>query len=142
MTGPPRAGGRTLKSVSVVAAVIEREGLYLLGRRPDDKRHGGLWEFPGGKLRAGESRLDAARRELSEELGLEVTGLGPLLFEARDPGAPFVIEFIEVHAKGDPVAYEHSSVRWFSALEIRGLRLAPADALFASRLRDIRQDSQ
>jgi 8-oxo-dGTP pyrophosphatase MutT (NUDIX family) len=118
-------------AIPVVAAVIRRDGRYLLGRRPEHKRHGGLWEFPGGKVLAGESRFDAARRELAEELGLEVDRLGALLHAVRDPGAPYVIEFVEVVARGEPAALEHSSVGWFSAAELRGLALAPADAVFA-----------
>jgi mutator protein MutT len=120
--------------IPVVAAVIRRDGRYLLGRRPEHKRHGGLWEFPGGKVLEGESRLDAVRRELSEELDLEVEALGTLLHSVRDPGTPYVIEFVEVEAHGEPVALEHSSVAWFGAAELRGLALAPADADFTARL--------
>lgn len=49
---------------SVIAAVIERAGKYLLCQRPQGKRYGGHWEFPGGKVLAGESFLEAARREV------------------------------------------------------------------------------
>ena len=122
------------ETVPVVAAVVRRDDRYLLGRRPAHKRHGGLWEFPGGKLLEGESRLDAARRELAEELGLEVVSLGTHLHSQRDPGAPYVIEFIEVQARGEPEAHEHSSVGWFTAAELAELELAPADARFAARL--------
>ena len=56
----------------VLAAVIWEGDSVLICQRPPHKRHGGLWEFPGGKVRPGESRLDAARRELWEELNLKV----------------------------------------------------------------------
>jgi 8-oxo-dGTP pyrophosphatase MutT (NUDIX family) len=59
----------------VLAAVIRRQDRYLVCRRPAHKRHGGLWEFPGGKLEPGETLLEAARRELREELGAEVSDL-------------------------------------------------------------------
>lgn len=120
--------------VPVVAAVVRRDGRYLLGRRPDHKRHGGLWEFPGGKLLEGESRLEAARRELAEELDLEVVSSGAVLHAIRDPGSPYLIEFVEIEAHGEPSPHEHSSVGWFTALELRSLALAPADARFAARL--------
>lgn len=120
--------------VRVVAAVVRRDGRYLLGRRPEHKRHGGLWEFPGGKVLDGESRLDATRRELAEELRIEVVAVGALLHSVRDPGAPFVIEFVEVETRGEPVALEHSTVAWFKAEELAGVALAPADADFAERL--------
>jgi 8-oxo-dGTP diphosphatase len=62
--------------IRVLASVIERDHRLLVCRRPLDKRHGGLWEFSGGKVREGESDLEAARRELREELAVEVTGVG------------------------------------------------------------------
>ena len=81
--------------VDVVAAVIRRGERLLVGQRPQHKRHGGLWEFPGGKLLDGESLVDAARRELREELRLEVSRAGSEVFSAHDPGSPFVIRFVE-----------------------------------------------
>ncbi|MEX2467356.1 MAG: NUDIX domain-containing protein [Gemmatimonadota bacterium] len=121
-------------AVRVVAAVIEREGRYLLGRRPIEKRHGGLWEFPGGKLDPGESVLEAARRELSEELALEVTGIGPLLWSVADGRTPFIIEFVEVFTDGTPRALEHEDLGWFAPDVMRRMDLAPADAAFVRHL--------
>jgi 8-oxo-dGTP pyrophosphatase MutT (NUDIX family) len=117
-----------------VAAVVRRADRYLVGRRPEHKRHGGLWEFPGGKVREGESRLAAARRELSEELGLEAVALGPLLLAVDDPGSPYWIEFVEVEAVGEPAPHEHSSVAWLTLHELASLALAPADARFVAWL--------
>jgi mutator protein MutT len=113
--------------IRVVAAVVEREGRYLVGRRPRQKRHGGLWEFPGGKLDEGESIADAAERELDEELGLTVTEMGRRLLAIEDEGSPFVIEFHAVHVEGSAIAHEHEELGWFSALELTTMQLAPAD---------------
>ena len=119
------------ESIRVVAAVIEDEGRWLVGRRPEGKRHGGLWEFPGGKAHEGESLLDAARRELEEELSLRASAIGQTLFTVRDGGSPFVIDFVEVSATGVATAHEHSEIVWVSLPELEGLALASADAAFA-----------
>ena len=132
MTEGPK--GRDEGGVPVVAAVIRRGERYLLGRRPTHKRHGGLWEFPGGKVLEGESRLDAARRELAEELELSVVGLGDLVLAVQDEGSRFVIEFFETLAEGEPVAREHVELGWFTAGELHALELAPADARFVAHL--------
>ena len=118
----------------MVAAVIDRDGCYLLGRRPPAKRHGGLWEFPGGKLLEGECFLEAARRELDEELALRATEAGETLFSAADPGSPFVIHFVEILAEGEPLPSEHSEVGWFDVAELARMPLAPSDAAFVSWL--------
>ena len=118
----------------VVAAVIEREGRYLVALRPSEKRHGGMWEFPGGKLDPGESLLEAARRELHEELGLEVQGIGATLRIVQDPGSEFAIHFVETQVSGTPAPLEHSELRWCSAKDLQALRLAPADSHFAATL--------
>lgn len=125
--------------VRVVAAVLARDGRYLLGRRPVEKRHGGLWEFPGGKLHSGESMLGAARRELAEELALEVNGIGELLMRVADGRSGFVIEFVEVQAEGDAVALEHEALGWFEPEAMSRLDLAPADAAFAQQLQEGRR---
>lgn len=117
----------------VVAAVIEREGRLLLCRRPAGKRHAGLWEFPGGKLLPGESIPEAARRELAEELAVEVVAVGERLFELPDPGTPYVVEFYPVEIAGEPLPLEHEALRWVRAEDLAGLDLAPSDRAFASR---------
>lgn len=124
----------TSEPIPVVAAVVERDGRYLLGRRPDHKRHGGLWEFPGGKLDPGESWEAGAARELEEELGLRLERLGAALFEARDPESPYVIRFVEAEVSGEVEAREHSAVGWFTATELSAMPLAPSDAAFVARL--------
>jgi mutator protein MutT len=129
--------GRT----DVVAAVIVREGRYLMGRRPEHKRHGGLWEFPGGKVHDGESREDAVGRELHEELGLTTRTVGARLWWEADEGSPFVIHFLETEVEGTPEAREHSQVGWFTPDEMAALPLAPGDARFVSRLREGRRGS-
>lgn len=120
--------------VRVVAAVLRREGRYLLGLRPQRKRHGGLWEFPGGKVDPGESTLEAARRELAEELELEVASVGELILSVADGRSPFVIDFVETVAVGSPSALEHDELGWFTVDEMLEMRLAPADAHFAEHL--------
>jgi mutator protein MutT len=118
-------------AIRVVAAVVEREGRYLLGRRPAHKRHGGLWEFPGGKLDQGETVAEAAARELHEELSLEVERVGSRLLAIEDGTSPFVIEFHEVTVRGEPVAHEHEALAWMSVRELLSADLAPADLGFA-----------
>ncbi len=134
-TEPGEGTGAARPTVPVVAAVIERGGRYLLGRRPAHKRHGGLWEFPGGKLHPGETLADATARELHEELGLEVETVGAELFRRRDPGSPFVIVFVEVRvAAGEPTAIEHERVEWFTPTAAAALPLAPTDRAFVEEV--------
>ena len=115
----------------VVAAVIERAGCLLLCQRSANKRHGGLWEFPGGQVRDGESFLGAVRRELLEELGLEVVGAGDVLFSMAEPDSEFVIHFVPTDVRGEPVADEHQQIEWVRPRSLRSFRLAPADEAFA-----------
>jgi len=123
------------KTIPVVAAVICREGCYLICRRAAHKRHGGLWEFPGGKVHAGESLPDAVRRELAEELSLTAETVDPTpRFEAGDPGSPFHILFMDTVAPGIPLAHEHEAVGWFTPAELAPMPLAPSDRLFARTL--------
>ena len=120
--------------IPVIAAVVRRGDRYLVGRRPATKRHGGLWEFPGGKVDAGESLLGAARRELAEALSVSTNGIGRTLFCSRDGDTPFEIHFVELEITGDPIPHEHSELGWFTRSELERLPLAPADAAFVGQL--------
>ena len=116
--------------VRVVAAVIERAGVYLVCQRPAHKRHGGLWEFPGGKLEPGETVLQGAHRELHEELGVSVTEVGRKLFSIQDPGSVFEIEFHETVITGTPTCLEHQALAWATVAEMSSMNLAPSDQAF------------
>lgn len=120
--------------VRVIAAVVERGGHFLFCRRPSHKRHGGMWEFPGGKIEEGESDFEAASRELAEELGVTVRSMAPSRFTATDPGSHFVIEFMLVEIDGSPQCIEHSEIRWVSLAEMAHLDLAPSDRRFVEYL--------
>ena len=120
--------------VDVLAAVIRDGDRYLVCRRPAGKRHGGLWEFPGGKIQAGESRAEAAARELLEELDLRLVQLGETVCSHRDPGSPFLVHFMEATVEGSPAALEHDELRWVTGEQLPGLSLAPADRAFVDRL--------
>jgi mutator protein MutT len=120
--------------IRVVAAVIRRGCQLLICQRPAHKRHGGLWEFPGGKVEPDESIYEAAQRELSEELDVEVTAVGKLAFAIRDPGSPYVIEFHHVDILGEPRCLEHTAMQWVSPNNLLALPLAPSDRQYALHL--------
>ena len=117
-------------SIMVVAAVIQRNEAYLVCRRPVGKEHGGLWEFPGGKVEAFETPGCALSRELREELELTATKIGSLLFSHQEVGSRFRINFFPVEVTGEPVALEHSEVSWVSREQLQLYPLAPTDKRF------------
>ncbi|GMR13536.1 MAG: 8-oxo-dGTP diphosphatase MutT [Gemmatimonadota bacterium] len=120
------------KPVPVVAAIVSRADCYLVALRPAGKRHGGLWEFPGGKVRPGESFLEALDRELREELGVTVSEIAEPLFSAQDSDSAFVIHFVPTTIVGDPQCVEHPEIRWVRESELAEMPLAPADTQFVT----------
>jgi 8-oxo-dGTP pyrophosphatase MutT (NUDIX family) len=114
-------------TIRVLASVIQRNDRLLVCRRPVYKRHGGLWEFPGGKVKYGESDLEAVRRELWEELGVQVQDVGPVEFSVRDPGSDFVIEFLPVIIQGIPRCLEHEALAGEEEEVLLSYDLAPSD---------------
>jgi mutator protein MutT len=118
----------------VLAAVIRREGSVLVCQRPSHKRHGGMWEFPGGKVEEEETDAEALERELDEELGVRLTELSPAIFSAVDPGSEFVIEFVEVEIDGVPECREHVALEWATPNTLRGMHLAPSDRRFVDEV--------
>jgi mutator protein MutT len=125
--GAEGASGPSRGLIPVLAAVVRRGESLLVCRRPPHKRHGGLWEFPGGKMEEGETAFEAARRELAEELGVAVTSVGTAEFSFHDPGSPFLILFHPVSIRGEPRCIEHSAHAWVSLEEAAACDLAPSD---------------
>jgi 8-oxo-dGTP diphosphatase len=99
----------------VVAAVIERDGLVLIGQRHASKWHGLKWEFPGGKVEPGETPAAALGRELEEELGISAE-IGPAIGESeyQYPGrAPIRLIFCGVtRFSGEIENREYHNIRW------------------------------
>lgn len=120
--------------IRVLAAMLARGDRLLVARRPAHKRHGGLWEFPGGKVEPGETDAQALARELAEELGLGGVVAGRVRFERRDHGSPFTIVFLEATAAGEPQPLEHDALAWATPAELAAYPMAPSDAAFVQHL--------
>ena len=102
---------------TVAIGLIERDGAVLIGRRRTDQVHAGKWEFPGGKVEAGETPLAALERELAEELGLVgVKAQEVLRYEYAYPGkAPVLLVFFLVTAyRGTVDGSQFAELRWES----------------------------
>lgn len=124
--------------VQVVAAVITRaDGEFLLAQRPAGKVYAGYWEFPGGKVEAGESLHAALVRELREELGIEVTRAFPWLVQRFVyPHAHVQLNFFRVFAwTGEPHPREDQSLAWTSAERVAVSPMLPANGPLLSALR-------
>jgi mutator protein MutT len=134
MHEPPPDNSPEPQVKAVVAAVIQRGDRFLICRRPEGKNHGGLWEFPGGKVDAGESFEDALRRELQEELAVEATHVGAVLFSVLDQKSGFKIQFIPTSVTGEPIALEHAELTWSTTPQLLSYPLAPSDRAFATFL--------
>ncbi len=104
--------------VEVAAAVIERpDGLFLMASRPEGKVYAGWWEFPGGKVEAGETARQALERELREELGIEVEQAWPWLNRIfAYPHATVMLRFFRVTRwRGEPHPHEGQQFAWTRA---------------------------
>ncbi len=117
--------------VPVVCALIERGGLVLIAQRPAHKHLGLLWEFPGGKVEAGESPAAALQREIREELGCELDLLLalPTRRHAYETVTIAMTPFVARLAPGSPlpVPREHIAIAWESPTNLTARPLAPAD---------------
>lgn len=109
-----------MKRTLVVAAVIRSEGKILIAQRAADAHQGGLWEFPGGKVEAGETAVAALRRELEEELGIIATAYRPLIRVAHDyPDKSVCLDVWEVSAfSGRAHGREGQPLRWVAPEEL------------------------
>jgi 8-oxo-dGTP diphosphatase len=124
--------------IEVAAAVIQREdGRFLLGQRPAGKVYAGYWEFPGGKIEAGEAPLPALKRELHEELGIEIETAYPWLTRDYDYAHAAVrLRFFRVVSwSGNLRGRESQRFVWQSPDAISVDPLLPANAPILRALR-------
>lgn len=125
------------KQITVVGAVIVRDGLVYCARRGAQRALPGMWEFPGGKVEAGESFENALVREIGEELGCTVTVLGPLETTTHEYEFAIVTlaTFLCDLAAGEPRSNEHAEEVWLPTGQLNLLDWAPADIPAVEKLR-------
>lgn len=126
------------RRIHVVAGVLsDAAGRVLVARRPKGAHLGGLWEFPGGKLMAGELREAGLARELAEELGVRVLAACPLIWvEHRYPGRDLVLDVWRVESySGEPYGREGQPIEWRTIRSLDPAEFPPADGPVLTALR-------
>ncbi len=126
--------------VSAVA-LVDRDGRVLLAQRPPGRSMAGLWEFPGGKVKSGETPEAALIRELEEELGIDTTEscLAPLTFASHGYDDFHLLMMVYVCRKwsGKPRPMEGGELVWVRAAKLRDYEMPPADLPLIPVLQDL-----
>jgi 8-oxo-dGTP diphosphatase len=122
----------------VAVALIDTDGRVLLAKRPEGKSLAGMWEFPGGKVEAGETPEQALIRELREELGIEVNEacLAPLTFASHAYPELHLLMPLYVCRKwsGTVRAREAQELKWVRPHDMRSMPMPPADGPLVAHL--------
>ena len=124
----------------MAAGVVVEAGRVLLAQRFESDSFGGLWEFPGGKIEAGEDPRVALARELDEELGIEVEvgRVLELVFARSTDEVSIVLIFFEASRttrSAAPRPIEAAAVRWVELHDLLDGELTPGDRVMAAQLR-------
>jgi len=121
----------------VVAAVIERENLILIGQRKRTSNHALKWEFPGGKVESGEDHRAALARELKEELGIEAT-IGPEMdrYEVQYGDGPQtqLLFFHVTDFRGEPRNLDFEQIAWATRTALKDYDFLEGDLRFLGLL--------
>lgn len=134
-SGPDNGG-----ACSVVCLVLQNhEGAVLATQRPEGKRLAGYWEFPGGKIEPGEPAEDALRREIREELDMELGELHPLhpAEHRYEFGTIRLIPFLAACQGSAFSLNEHADARWLRTDELASVRWSPADIPIVKQLQEL-----
>ena len=127
-----------MKKIEVVAAIIQREGAYFATQRGYGEFEG-MWEFPGGKIEPGESREVALKREIQEELGVDIA-IENLLYTTEYDYPSFHLTmhcYLCSIVSGEIELREHKSARWLRPEELGSVEWLPADKDVISRLNNL-----
>ena len=127
-----------MKKIEVVAAILHRDGAYFATQRGYGEFEG-MWEFPGGKIEPGESREVALKREIQEELGVDIAIENLLCTTEYDyPSFHLTMHcYLCSVASGDIELREHKSARWLTAETLDSVEWLPADKDVISRLNNL-----
>ena len=132
----------TLQLLLVAAcALVDTDGRVLVAQRPEGKSMAGLWEFPGGKVEAGETPEETLIRELKEELGIEtkLACLAPLTFAShRYPDFHLLMPlFVCRRWQGTAAGREGQALKWVRPKDLRGYPMPAADEPLIAPLIDL-----
>jgi A/G-specific adenine glycosylase len=130
---------KALPHYDIAAGIVWHQGRILIARRPTDGLLGGLWEFPGGKTEMGESLTDAVRREIREELGIEVR-VGDLLGQVNHAYTHFRITLYFYrceYVSGDAVCLACSAWKWVTPAELSEYAFPAANRTVIALLQSI-----
>jgi len=123
------------------AALVDADGRVLLCQRPEGKQLAGLWEFPGGKVEAGETPEACLIRELEEELGIVVTKacLAPFVFASHEYESFHLLMPLYLIRRwaGQITAREHKAIAWVKPSKLGDYPMPPADTPLIAMLRDL-----
>jgi len=125
-----------MKTLIVSAGLIIEEGKFLVTQRKEDSSHALLWEFPGGKVKEGEEPREALRRELKEELDIEVE-VGTIFEVVYHHYPEYPVLLLVYHCRidrGMPKPIGCHDLRWINLNELKRLDMPPADEHILSRL--------
>lgn len=123
------------RTVTVVAAVVEQNGTFLVTRRLKGTHLEGFWEFPGGKCHDGESHHECLAREMREELAVGVTIRERILAVSHDyPDRTIALHFYACDLLGDPAPQLGQELMWVARQDLPALPLPPADDELVRRL--------
>ena len=122
----------------VVAALIWREGKFLICQRPASKKRALLWEFVGGKVDVGETKEQALIRECKEELALEVIPNDVFMEVTHTyPDVTIHLTLFNATAVGEPQMLEHNDIKWITVSEIDNYEFCPADKDILQKLKGL-----
>jgi 8-oxo-dGTP diphosphatase len=124
--------------IDVTAAILIENGRVLIARRRPGKRQAGLWEFPGGKVRPGETPEQCLKREIQEELGVQIAigeFFGESVYAYEDQTIRLLAYRVRVEG-GEISPNDHAELAWVAVADLHRYRFCPADIPLTEKLRN------
>lgn len=123
----------------VICGIIQKEGQILLAQRNQQKHLAGYWEFPGGKLEENETEEECLKREIKEELGVEIIVDSFLMENRHDYGSKEILlksYLCQLVNNIDIILTDHDRVEWVAISDLISYNLAPADIPIVKALKN------